>query len=256
MVRVRELVEYMDEFLRVDLFPDSAVNGLQVEGVEQVNTIATCASVSLDFFEQAVEEGAELLLVHHGLLWNRPFPMIDHWLGRRLHFLLEHEVNLVAYHLPLDAHPEVGNNALLAKAAGLDDVVFDIARAGGAALGCRGRLAERKSLDELATRMESALETKAVVVGAAMPQGVETVAVLSGAGGSPEVLLQAKRTGCQVFLTGEVKEQSVALLREMEMAAIVLGHYNSEKLGVVELGDTLADNFSLSVVHIDVPNPL
>ncbi|RME27288.1 MAG: Nif3-like dinuclear metal center hexameric protein [Deltaproteobacteria bacterium] len=256
MARVQQIVEYLDDLLKVDVFPDAAVNGLQVEGREQISTVATCASVSADFFEQAVEEGAGLLLVHHGLLWNRPLPLIDRWLGRRLYFLLENELNLVAYHLPLDAHPEMGNNAQLAKSAGLEDVVFDVGRAGPACIGCRGRLPGGESLDELAGRLEAAVECKARVVGSAMPQGVEAVAVVSGAGGTPEILMEAKRAGCQVLVTGEVKEQSVAMLKEMEMAAVVLGHYNSEKLGVMELGDNLAEHFGLSVVHIDVPNPL
>ncbi|RLB52485.1 MAG: Nif3-like dinuclear metal center hexameric protein [Deltaproteobacteria bacterium] len=250
------LLDYLDELLGSERFRDACPNGLQVEGQSQVEVIATCASVSLDFFEQAVEEGAEMLLVHHGLFWHGDSRVIDGWLGRRLKILLEHELNLVAYHLPLDAHPQLGNNACLARLAGLVDCHFDIGYLDGNAIGCRGVLEEPLPLEDFVEGLSNEIESPARVLGLPPRGPVQRVAVISGSGGTPALLEEIARAGCQVLVTGEVKEQSVALLREMGLVAVVLGHYNSEKHGVVACGDHLAERFGLSVVHVDVPNPV
>lgn len=250
------LLEYLDELLDSTRFHDACPNGLQVEGRSQVEVIATCASVSLDFFEQAVEEGAELLLVHHGLFWRGDSPVVDSFLGQRLRILLEHELNLVAYHLPLDAHPQLGNNACLARLAGLVDCQFDIDYVDGKAIGCRGELEEPVPLDDFVAQLSRRIEAPARMLGQTPRGPVQRVAVISGSGGTPTLLTKIARAGCQVLVTGEVKEQAVALLREMGLVAVVLGHYNSEKHGVVACGEHLAERFGLDVVHVDVPNPV
>jgi len=255
MAAREEIVAFCDDLLSPGLFTDHTPNGLQVHGRAEVGCLATCASPSLMLFREAAERGAHMLLLHHGLFWDRDPRVVDPLLAARLRLLLEREINLVAYHLPLDAHPEVGNNACLARLAGLEELDFAFGAHQGQTLGCVGRLREPLPLRELASRLARQLAAQPVLVEAG-PAQVRRVGVVSGGAGEPELLLQARAAGCDAYLTGSLSEPGVAAARELGLGVVALGHYNSEKLGVRALGDRLGTRFGLEIVHLDVPNPV
>ncbi len=250
-----DLVQYCDHLLEASAFRDACPNGLQVHGQDQVALVATCTSVSDAFFTEAIRAGAQLVLVHHGLFWNGDERIIDPLMGGRLGRLLTAGMNLLAYHLPLDAHPTLGNNAQLANLLDLGEPRFDLGHIRGRAVGCRGRLPKSLSSQELAHKLDQALGGTSLV----LPQGdgvVEQIGILSGSGGDLSVLLEAKRLGVELLVTGNLHEQSVAAAKELGLSLVACGHYNSEKLGVRALGDQLAAHFDIQVMHVDVPNPV
>ncbi len=250
-----EIVTFCDDLLSPGLFQDYAPNGLQVHGKAEVRRVATGVSPSLMLFREAAAAGVDMLLLHHGLFWERDPRVIDPVMAARLRTLLEREINLVAYHLPLDAHPEVGNNAGLARLAGLEEVEHGFGRYHGQALGCVGRLPAPLPLRELASRLSRPLEAQPVLVEAG-PAQVRRVGVVSGGAGDADLLQQARAAGCDAYLTGSLSEPGVATARELNLGVIALGHYNSEKLGVRALGDRLGTALGLDVLHLDVPNPV
>jgi dinuclear metal center YbgI/SA1388 family protein len=250
-----DILAFCEELLEPGRFSDAMPNGLQVAGRSDVLRLATCASPSLMAFRQAAERGADMLLLHHGLFWERDPRPIHTLMAGRLRVLLEREINLVAYHLPLDAHPELGNNACLARLAGLEALDFDFARLRSMTLGCLGALPEPLGIRELSARLAKPLEAQPLLVEAG-PTRVRRVGILSGGGGDMDMLLEARARGCDAFVTGSLSESGVAAARELGLNVVALGHYNSEKLGVRALGDRLVARFGLEVAHLDVPNPI
>ncbi len=255
MVERDTLLAWTNEVLQPETFRDACPNGIQVYGKESVGLIATCVSVSEKFFQQAVDAGADMLLVHHGLFWEGASRVIDPWMARRLGLLLKSQANLVAYHLPLDAHAELGNNARLADLLELVELDYSFGHYKGMAIGCRGELASGQTLDMLIEKVSHALDSHPLKFGFG-GQKVSRVGIVSGGGGDVSLLQEAKIAGCDTFVTGEIFEQSVAMARELKLNVLVLGHYNSEKLGVRALGDALAEKFLVDIVHMDVPNPI
>lgn len=249
-----DVIRFLDRLLEPDGFKDACPNGMQVYGREQVHAVATCASVSEEFFRRAREQRADFLLVHHGLFWDGSSRVVDPILARRLRVLLENEMNLAAFHLPLDAHPRLGNNACLARELGLDGLDFGFGRYKGTPIGCRGDLPRPAPLEEVTGRLAASLRCKPVVLDAGKP--VSRVGVVSGGAGDIPFLLEALEAECDTYLTGVIFEQATAIAREAGINMIALGHYNSEKLGVQALGDALGAEFPVEVIHMDVPNPV
>jgi dinuclear metal center YbgI/SA1388 family protein len=255
MVHRDRIVGTLDGLLQPEAFHDACPNGLQVCGCEEVGRVATCTSVSGRFFKEARDAGAHLLLVHHGLFWEGTSRVIDPLMAKRLRILLEGEMNLVAYHLPLDAHRELGNNAQLAQMLGLKQLDFEFGRYKGTPIGCAGNLENPVGLKEFADGAGGRLDAQAVVVDAG-PGQVRRVGVVSGGAGDIPLLLEAVSAGCDTYVTGVIFEQSVAVAREAGINVVALGHYNSEKLGVRAVGDRVAEKLGVEVVHMDVPNPV
>jgi dinuclear metal center YbgI/SA1388 family protein len=255
MVERSEVMAYLDQVLEPGVYPDACPNGLQVYGREQIQRLATCPSVSLAFFEQALQAGADALLVHHGLFWERDSRVIEPHLGARLRLLLEARVNLIAYHLPLDAHRELGNNACLAARLDLTGLDWTFAQVRGKAIGVAGDLTAPSTLAELGARLDAATGGESALYDfCARP--LQRIGVLSGSGGDIPVILECTRLGCEALVTGNLSEQTVAVARELQVSVVCAGHYNSEKLGVIALGERLAEQFELDVFHLDVPNPV
>ena len=250
-----KIIAALDALLQPEAYKDACPNGMQVYGCEEVGRVATCTSVSGKFFEQAREEGAELLLVHHGLFWDGASRVIDPLIARRLRILLEGELNLAAYHIPLDAHRELGNNAQLAGMLGLKQLDFEFGRYKGTPIGCAGNLGDPAGLLEFVEDAGRRLEAQPVVVDAG-PTQVRRVGVVAGGAGDIPLLMEAVAAGCDTYVTGVVFEQSVAVAREAGLNVVALGHYNSEKLGVRAVGDRIAKDLGVEVVHMDVPNPV
>lgn len=249
-----EIAGYLRELLKPESFRDNCTNGIQVYGKEEVRRVATCASVSEEFFSSARQAGADLLLVHHGLFWDNTSRVIDPLMGKRLQILLEGGLNLLAYHLCLDAHPQLGNNARLAALLNLQDLDFSFGQYHGTPLGCVGNLPAQMPLMQVAETFSRALGSDPAVF-EHNPE-VSRVGVISGGAGDIPQLLQARESGCDTFVTGVLFEQSVSIAREAGLNVIALGHYNSEKLGVIAVGDALASKFAIEAIHLDVPNPV
>jgi dinuclear metal center YbgI/SA1388 family protein len=247
-----EIISNLDALLDPGSFEDYGPNGLQVPGTEQVNVVATGVSAHRELFERAAAEGAQLVLCHHGLFWNAQPRALSPTLKGRLEALFGADMSLAAYHLPLDAHPEVGNNALICEALGLErSEPFGEHR--GRSIGFVGRSADGLPFDELRRRCATAFgrEPFAWATG---PDTVRSVGIVSGGGASS--LGEAVARGLDAFLTGEPAEPAMAEAREGGVHFIAVGHYASETFGVRRLGELLAERFGVEHRFVDVPNPI
>lgn len=252
-VALEEVLGEIDRLLEPARFEDYCVNGLQVPGPDTIAKIATGVSAHAELFALAAEARADLLIVHHGLFWGPGVRAIDPLLARRLRLLLDANIALAAYHLPLDAHPEIGNNALLAGALGAEwQQPFASHR--GEPIGCIAAFpGSGLAAGELFARVDERLGREPLVFESG-PEQVRRLAIVSGAGADylPDALL----AGADALLTGEVSERSMASARESGLHLIAAGHYATETLGVQRLGEHLADRFGLAHVFLDVPNPV
>jgi dinuclear metal center YbgI/SA1388 family protein len=252
-VALGEIIRELDEILQPARFEDYCVNGLQVPGPQEVATIATGVSAHAELFSLAAAEQAQLLLVHHGLFWGSGVTALDELLKRRLQTLFDADIALAAYHLPLDAHPVVGNNALLAEALGADQL-HPFARHRGEPIGFLARLpGEGLAAEELFARVRDITSHEPLVF-ASGPQRVRRLAIVSGAGA--DYLAEAAAEGADALLTGEAAERTMAQARECGLHLIAAGHYATETFGVRRLGEHLAERFELRHVFLDVPNPV
>jgi dinuclear metal center YbgI/SA1388 family protein len=241
-----EIVAYADLLLEVDRFPEFAPQGLQVIGAEEVATVACGVSCSRELFDRSAELGAQLVLVHHGLFWRNEPLVVDVRLRRRLEALFAADASLVSYHLALDAHPTLGNNAQLAQRVGATpEGPF-----GGVGLGCAiGPL----GLSELVERVEEAVERPALVLSGG-DHAVGRLAISTGAAGYD--LIAAAHQGFDALLTGEAEEPSAATARELGIHLIAAGHHATERLGVQALAAHLAERFGLDWHYVEVENPV
>ena len=245
MPTLTELIGYLDELLNPQSFEDYGPNGLQVPGPDEIGTVVTGVSAGAELFERAAAEGADLVLVHHGLFWKGPPKPLDRAGKRRLQLLFEHDMALAAYHLPLDAHLEHGNNALLAEALG--------ARVTGPFAGVGVTAEVDVEAAELERRVAevTAREPLAVMAG---PDRVRTLGIVSGGGQGH--LEDAIAAGLDAFVTGEASERNFNEAREAGVHFVAAGHYATETLGIRRLGDLLAERFGVRHVFVDVPNPI
>jgi dinuclear metal center YbgI/SA1388 family protein len=249
---LRELVAHLDELLEIDAFDDYGPNGLQVPGASEVRRVATGVSAHRELFDRAAEAGAQVVLCHHGILWDAHPRAITPTLKARLEALFDANVALAAYHLPLDAHPEVGNNALICRALGLDRAE-PFATLRGRTIGWVGRSSEGVPFPELRARCGRAFgrEPFAWECG---PEVVHSVGVVSGGGAAS--LAEAVQLGLDAFLTGEPAEFAMGDAREARVHFIAGGHYATETFGIRRLGDLLAEKFGVEHRFIEIPNPV
>ncbi|MGO9322071.1 MAG: Nif3-like dinuclear metal center hexameric protein [Solirubrobacteraceae bacterium] len=248
-----DILAELDRLLEPERFEDYCVNGLQVPGPAQVQTIATGVSAHAELFELAAREQAQLLLVHHGLFWGSGVAAVDATLKRRLQMLFDAGIALAAYHLPLDAHPLLGNNALLAGALGAGELTpFALHR--GQPVGFLASLpGDGITAAELFARVEEVTDREPLVFDAGPPQ-VRRVAIVTGAGA--DYTADAAAAGADALITGEPAERSMAQARESRVHLIAAGHHATETFGVRRLGEHLAERFELRHVFLDVPNPV
>jgi dinuclear metal center YbgI/SA1388 family protein len=248
-MKTAELVSYLDTYLNIRDYSDSSRNGLQVQGREQVRRIGAAVDACVESILAAAQRNIDFLIVHHGLIWERPEPAIgSHY--ERLKRLFDAEINLYAAHLPLDAHPEVGNNAVICRRLGFE-VEGGFGEHHGKFIGVRGRAAVPPSALEL---LQSACrlfgeDTRGDMFG---PERVQTLAVCSGAGAMllPEAL--AARIDC--FITGEPRHSFFHYCKENRMNAIYGGHYATETFGVIALAEHVQETFHLPYEFIDAPS--
>ena len=244
----------LDRLLAPERFADYCPNGLQVPGAEEVTTVATGVSAHLELFERARAEGAELVLAHHGLFWGTGPGPIDAALARRLRVLFEADISLLAYHLPLDAHPEVGNNALLARALGASELA-PFAPHRGEPIGCLAQFPGEglPTTGAARSRPRGVTEREPLVFDSGPPQ-VRRLGIVTG--GGADYLSDAIAAGADAFLTGEPAERVMAQAREAGVHFIAAGHYATETFGVKRLGEHLGERFGVRHVFLDIPNPV
>jgi dinuclear metal center YbgI/SA1388 family protein len=242
-----EILDYARELLDLDAFDDYGPMGLQVVGADQVTRIAAAVSSSLELFQRAAQSGAELVIVHHGILWNADPRVIDGAMRRRLQALFDADITLAAYHLALDAHPELGNNALLAEKLGIRDAVRVLD------LGYGGRLDQPLDLNELAARLQTATGREPQVFDGGLEQ-IERVAVITG--GAARLFPQVAALGYQAFVTGEPSEPTLHAARELGAHFLAGGHYATETFGIAALAERLAQRFDLDWEFVDLPTPV
>ena len=250
-MELSRLTAWLDTYLDVGGFDDASLNGLQVEGRPDVTKVAVAVDSSLTTFEAAAERGADLLVVHHGLFWGKPLA-IKGMHGRRVKYLLDHGVSLYAAHLPLDAHPEVGNNYGLARILGLADLE-PFGKVGRRTIGVKGRFPNKVTLRELADTLEKELG-ESVLVHAGGTLELETLGIITG--GAAREVNAAADEGLDAFLTGEPKHETFYDAFERNINALYAGHYMTETVGVSLLADKLEAEFGLATDFILLPTGL
>ncbi|CAN5792010.1 Nif3-like dinuclear metal center hexameric protein [soil metagenome] len=239
---------WLDVYLDAAGWSDKSLNGLQVEGAARVRRVALATDAALATIGMAAEADAQMLIAHHGLFWGRVEPVAGP-LRARLAALIEADLSLYASHLPLDAHPEVGNNAVLARLLELEDVE-PFGRWGDRTIGVLGRLPAEADLASLAARLEALLGARPDTL-AFGGDAILRVAVVSGA--AADLIPEAAEAGADAFVTGETSHTAFHQAQERRLNVVFAGHYATETLGVRALGDQLADRFGVEVVFLDAP---
>ena len=251
-MRLKQLCDFCDDYLSVSDFDDYCPNGLQVEASDEVNNIVAGVTASLDLIEAAIDQNADTLLVHHGYFWKGEAQPISGFKGRRIRALIKNNLNLIAFHLPLDAHPVVGNNVQLARimdwqvegsfgSVGLHDIVLN------------GSLTDPLALDQLSALIATRLNTKPLSI-AANDRPIRTVAWCSGA--AQNYIEQAADRGIDAFISGEISEHTFHFAREAGIHYIAAGHHATERYGVQALAAVIEQNFGIRQQFIDIPNPV
>lgn len=247
-MQLNELRDYIGSLLDVARFRDYCPNGVQVEGRPEVLRIATAVSASQVVLEAATAWRADALIVHHGYFWRNEEAGITGIKKRRIAHLLRHEVSLLAYHLPLDAHPELGNNACLAKQFGWSEQ----GRFGEQNIASIGALQQTQTLAQLASQLTATLRHAPLTIGDP-ERAIHRIAWCSG--GGQGYFEQAVALGVDAFITGEISEQNVHMARETGVAFIAAGHHATERGGVQALGSHLASRFGIEQHFFDQDNP-
>lgn len=249
MIERQALLQYWDAMLQPERFKDYGPNGLQVEGRGQIRRIVSGVTASLALIDAAIEQQADAIFVHHGLFWRGMDGRVTGWMKQRLQRLLAHDINLFAYHLPLDAHPQWGNNAQLGQVLG-----WPVEGAFGEQdLGCWSRQVFANAQD-LAEHVQQALGRSVVCVAPhGAPRPIRQVAWCSG--GSQGFFEAAIAAGADAFLTGEISEPQAHIARETGVVFIAAGHHATERYGAAAVAAQTAAQLGLEQVFIDIDNP-
>ncbi len=251
MVDLFELESYTNNLLDISRFRDYAPNGLQVEGKTEVTTIVTGVTACQNLLDAAVEAGADAVIVHHGYFWKNESPVIRGMKKHRIMTLLKHNISLLGYHLPLDAHPELGNNARLGALLGIsNECVMDERELQG--VGNVGTLSEALSLEDFGQRVGQLLQREPLLVSGGSHL-IRRIAWCTG--GAQGYIDKAHELGVDAYLSGEVSENTVHSARENGVHYIAAGHHATERYGVQALGGYLAEHLNVRHIHIDVDNP-
>ena len=247
----QSLLVALDGLLQPQIFQDHCPNGLQVEGRPSVRKLITGVTASLALIEAALVAQADAILVHHGLFWRGQDGRVTGWMKQRLSRLLAHDINLFAYHLPLDAHPVLGNNAQLAHLLGISLLPAETGRFGAQSLGFLGQR-PMDSAQAMADHVAAVLGRPVTLV-AGSDRCIERVALCTG--GAQSYFEAAIAAGADVFITGEISEPQAHHARECGVTYIACGHHASERYGVQAVGAFVADQLGLEHAFIDIPNP-
>lgn len=248
-MQLAELSDYIGRLLEVSRFRDYCPNGVQVEGRAEIKRIATGVTASQRLLDAATAWGADAIIVHHGYFWRNEDATVTGIKKRRISHLLQHDVSLLAYHLPLDAHDELGNNAQLARRLNL----VEQGRFGEQDIAWHGELRMPQTLQQFENNITQALQRSPLIIGD-RERMLRRIAWCSGAAQS--YFEQAVSLGVDAFLTGEISEQSVHIAEETGIAFISAGHHATERYGVLALGEQLARQFEIEHRFFDMDNPV
>lgn len=247
-----DIISLCEKLLEPERFKDYCPNGLQVEGASRITKIVSGVTASQALIDAAIEQDAQLILVHHGYFWKGENPHVVGMKHKRLKALLTHDINLLAYHLPLDAHATLGNNVQLANLLGLN-IEHGMEPDNERSIGLIGRLPEPLSGDEFAAHIETKLGRKPLHI-AGTDDLISRVAWCTGA--AQGMIDDASKLQADAYLTGEVSEPTVHSARELGLHFYAAGHHATERYGVQALGEYLADQLAVEHVFIDIDNPV
>ncbi len=248
-----DVISYCDDLLEISAYGDYGPNGLQVPGSREVSRVATAVSAHLASIEAAADAGADLLLTHHGLFWDFHPRALTGPMTARLKAAFAADLSIAGYHLPLDGHPEIGNNALLLRQLGFEPSPGLIGAAKGRHIGAVGRRAEPIPASEFFELVGSELGRDPLVFDAG-PEEIRTIGIVTGSAASD--IHEAIGLGLDAYLTGEPSEHVMADAREGGIHFIAAGHYATEICGIRKLGELVADRFDVTHEFIDIPNPI
>lgn len=243
-ILLQELLDFLNSYLKIHDFKDYGPNGLQVKGKNQISKIAFSTSASLEIIEKACENKVDALIVHHGLFWDKDSRVLEGPILEKIKLLIKNEINLIAYHLPLDAHKEVGNNFPLLKQLGaLNLEIFDT-------VGAKGHI--DISQDELVKKVSHFFDVTPIIP-MITEKKIKTVAAISG--GAHSAIRLCKEQGIEAFITGTCDEWVWDFARENNILFIPVGHYRSETLGVKLLSEYLKKTMGFDVCYLSSNNP-
>lgn len=246
-----ELERLINQTLNITAFHDYAPNGLQVQGRDEVKKIITGVTACQALLEKAIEKNADAILVHHGYFWKGEDQRLIGMKGRRIKALMMNDINLYAYHLPLDSHPELGNNIQLAKRLGLQNIQpFEN---NPTCLLVRGEFSPALSPQALQARLAERLQRNPLVSFDNAPTVIKTVGICTG--GGQDFITDAIAQGCDAFVTGEVSERTIHNAREDGINFYAAGHHATERYGIKALGKWLAQHYGFDVEFVDIDNP-
>ncbi len=255
MTSVKEISSFINNLLEVDRFDkDPSNNGLQIKASEEVGKIGFCVDASMSLFQKAAEDGCDMVVVHHGISWGNGFKrIVDDMNGKRIAFLFNNKLSLYAVHLPLDAHPEHGHNAVICKNLGLINIK-PFAEYAGYEIGFHGELPSPMKLSELLQMVNQKLDTECKSFGSNSEQVVKTVGVVSG--GAADEIDAADKFGLDAFITGEMNHYHALSADELTPALITAGHYKTEVPGIKAVMNIISDTFNVECVFYDLPTGL
>ena len=246
-----DFTDFLTTYLKTDDYNDDCPNGIQVEGTAEVRKIFTAVSASVELFEIAAAQKADTVIVHHGIIWNFERPVYKGGYRERIRLLLENNINLYGFHLPLDAHEEIGNNAQLCRRLEVKNMrpFGDIK---GQYIGMKGEI-DKIDKESFFKRISKLVDRDPLIFDYG-PDQVEKVGVISG--GAQKYLNQAVSAGLDVYLTGEVSEHIMHYAKEEKIHFVSAGHYATEKFGIIALGQLLEKQFNVEITFIDINNPV
>lgn len=252
----KEIEGWLDEYLEVGRISDYLPNGLQIEGRDTIKKIVTAVSINLEVVEAAIKQRADAIIVHHGMFWKSDEPVIRGYRKLRIRKIIENDINLFAYHLPLDLHPEISHNRLILKGLGAGEIE-GLGNSGNIkkdySIGLTGIFEKPLLFDQIIKRVNKTLQTEARYFNYGK-KNIQSLYVVSGAGRN--MIDRISHLGVDAYLTGDVQESTEHIAKEEHLNYIFAGHYNTEKLGMIELGEKIRKRFQVDVVFADICNPL
>ncbi len=251
MAAKEKIVSFINSYLNVSRISDASRNGIQVDGRDSVRKIAFGVSLSLELIKRSVAKEADMIIVHHGLVWDKPF-VVKGPLKEKIELLLKNGISLLAYHLPLDMHPKIGHNAQIMKMLGASRIK-PFGEYNKQKIGYRGEFKRPRNLNDIVKILNVRLFSKSIVYRFGPPK-IKTLGVISG--GAERMFEQAIEEGLNLYITGEVCEQIQETARENKINFISAGHYNSEKPGIWALEKLIKSRFRVKTEFIDIPNPV
>lgn len=252
MVELSQLVSWCNNTLNVSAFKDYCPNGLQVEGKPQIHKIVTAVTASQAAIDAAIAEQADALLVHHGYFWKGEAYPLTGMKGARIKTLMQHDISLIAYHLPLDAHPTLGNNAALADLLGIQ-ITGGLDPNERFPIGNIGELSHPLSAAQLTQLLSETLQRPAQHMGHG-PAQIQKIGFCTG--GAQDYLYKAVEQGCDAYISGEVSERTFHEANELGIHYFACGHHATERGGIMRLGQALVKQFNIIEKYIDISNPV